>query len=88
MEGNICFLFFQIYRTKGFEKLIAINKQEKEAIRERYPDIYIVRTMKQKSKRHRYYCVESPKVLRLLDRMRNPENFEREGGRYNSGKKR
>lgn len=68
--------------------MIAINKKEKEAIQERYPDIYIVRTMKQKSKRHRYYCVESPKVLRLLNRMRNPESIEKEGGRHYSGKKR
>ena len=73
---------------KGFETLIAINKQEKEAIQEQYPNVYIVRTMKQKSKRHRYYCVETPKVVRLLDKIRNPEKVEKGGDRYNSGKKR
>ena len=93
MEGYIEFYIFNLHidsknRTKGYDLLIAINKKEKEAILERYPDVYVVRTMKQKSKRHRYYCVETPKVMKLLNKMRNPESSENGGGRYHSGKKR
>ena len=50
--------------------MIAIDKAEKEAICARFPNIHIVRTMKQKSKRHRYYCEESKQVSRLLDEIR------------------
>lgn len=50
--------------------MIAINKAERDAIRERFPDVYIVRTMKQKSKRHRYYCEEARRVMRYLDGIR------------------
>jgi hypothetical protein len=53
--------------------MIAINKSEKEAISKRFPDVHIVRTMKQKSKRHRYYCEENPAVLRFLNRARNED---------------
>jgi len=51
--------------------MIAIDKAEKEAICARFPNIHIVRTMKQKSKRHRYYCEESKSVLRFLQGMRD-----------------
>lgn len=51
--------------------MIAINKTEKEAICARFPNIHIVRTMKQKSKRHRYYCEESKSVLRFLQGIRD-----------------
>lgn len=50
--------------------MIAINKEEAKAIRERFPDIQITRTMKQKSKRGHYFCVELPKVLKFLKRLR------------------
>ena len=49
--------------------MIAIDKAEKEAICAHFPNIHIVRTMKQKSKRHRYYCEESKSVLRFLQGM-------------------
>ena len=51
--------------------MIAIDKAEKEAICARFPNIHIVRTIKQKSKRHRYYCEESKSVLRFLQGMRD-----------------
>ena len=51
--------------------MIAIDKAEKEAICARFPNIHIVRTMRQKSKRHRYYCEESKSVLRFLQGMRD-----------------
>ena len=53
--------------------MIAINKTEKDAIQKRFPDVHIVRTMKQKSKRHRYYCEENRGVMRYLERLRAEE---------------
>ena len=68
--------------------MIAITKAEKEVIREQFPNVHIVRTMKQKSKRHRYYCVEDRRVMRLLDRMRNPNaGNDSKGGARNTRKK-
>lgn len=69
--------------------MIAINKMEKDAIREQFPDIHIVRTMKQKSKRHHYYCEESRPVMRLLSRLRGTytEHTKREGGNHRDRKK-
>lgn len=69
--------------------MIAITKAEKDVIAAQFPNVHIVRTMKQKSKRHRYYCVEDRRVMRLLDRMRNPESANKsDGGGNNSRKKR
>ena len=51
--------------------MIAINKAEKDAIIKRFPKTHIVRTMKRKSKRHRYYCEESRQVMRFLNKIRN-----------------
>ena len=55
--------------------MVAITKQESEVIRDRFHDAHIVRTMKQKSKRHRYYCEETSKVMRLLDELRADPNL-------------
>lgn len=51
--------------------MIAITKKEKDYISEAFPSAHIVRTMKQKSKRHRYYCEESRQVMRYLNATRN-----------------
>ena len=51
--------------------MIAITKSEKEVIAERFPNVHIVRTAKQRSKRHHYYCEESKAVMRFLNKMRN-----------------
>jgi hypothetical protein len=51
--------------------MIAIRAEEKEAVSARFPDVHIVRTVKQKSKRHRYYCEETRRVVRFLSGMRN-----------------
>lgn len=59
--------------------MIAINKAEKEAIAERFPEVHIVRTMKQKSKRHHYYCEETRPVMRFLRQMRDPEGYSNSG---------
>ena len=50
--------------------MIAITKDEKDAIVSRFPNVHIVRTMKQKSKRHHYYCEETKPVMRYLNNVR------------------
>ena len=61
--------------------MISITKEEKDAIRQAYPRVHIVRTMKQKSKRHRYYCEEESAVMAFLRRMRAENVTECFGGR-------
>lgn len=51
--------------------MIAINKTEKEAIAKQLPYVHIVRTMRQKSKRHHYYCEENAQVMKLLSQIRS-----------------
>lgn len=53
--------------------MVLISKAEKEAIQERFPKANIVRTMRQKSKRHRYYCEEAPQVMRYLNELRRKD---------------
>lgn len=53
--------------------MIAITQKEKEAILDKYPKTYIVRTMKQDSKRHHYFCTESRGVMSLISKMRGVE---------------
>lgn len=60
---------------KRIDILITITKDERKIISEHFPDVCIVRTMKQKSKRHHYYCEEAPRVLRLLDQIRGAKNI-------------
>lgn len=57
--------------------MIAISKEEKDYISKNIPSAHIVRTMKQKSKRHRYYCEESAPVMRYLNKVRNAERSSR-----------
>lgn len=52
--------------------VIAINAEERKIITERLPDIHVRRTVKQKSKRHRYYVEESRDVMRILRLLRRP----------------
>lgn len=61
--------------------MIAITKEEKNVIASRYPKVHIVRTMRQKSKRHKYYCVETKAVLKLLEEMRPDFNAKKRGDR-------
>ena len=51
--------------------MVLISKEEKEKISKRFPNIHITRTMKQKSKRHKYYCEEGRAVLKYLDELRS-----------------
>ena len=50
--------------------MVAINKDEKDAIAKRFPRVHIVRTMKQKSKRHRYCVEENRRVMEYLRELR------------------
>jgi hypothetical protein len=50
--------------------MIAITLSEKEAIKRRFPDVHIARTMKQDSKRHHYYMVEERGPVRYLNELR------------------
>lgn len=50
--------------------MVLITKEEKEAVLAKFPKVGIVRTMRQRSKRHRYYCEEAPGVMRFLNQMR------------------
>jgi hypothetical protein len=59
--------------------VIAITAAEKEAIRAKYPDVHMVRTMKQDSKRHHYYMVESGGPMRLLKSLRGQDKPGQKG---------
>lgn len=50
--------------------MVAITKTESEIIRKHFPNVHIVRTMKQKSKRHHYFCEESRAVMKFLTSLR------------------
>lgn len=50
--------------------MVAITKNEREAISKKFPSAHIVRTMKQKSKRHHYFCEEAQRVLAYLEQLR------------------
>ena len=49
-----------------FFHLILITKNECDVVRARYPNLYIPRTCKQKSKRHHYYLTEAIPYLKLI----------------------
>ena len=65
--------------------MIQVSKDEKTAILKKYPDVGIVRTVKQKSKRHRYYMEERKDAMYELRRMRGeiPNNKRRNKNTYN-----
>lgn len=53
--------------------MISISLEEANAIRARYPHVCIVRTMKQRSSRHHYWCDESLDAVEMLRRLRKAE---------------
>ena len=68
--------------------MVLINKEEAAAMRKRFPDAHIVRTMKQKSKRGRYYCEEAPKMMRYLSELRGEApSYKGKGGDRNTNRK-
>ena len=60
--------------------MVLITREEKIAIREKFPKINIVRTMRQRSSRHRYYMEESPKAMQYLTTVRNRNVLEEHTG--------
>ena len=68
--------------------MIAITLSEKEAIKRRFPDVHIARTMKQDSKRHHYYMVEERGPVRYLRELRgeiDPAEKRRDKKRWQNG---
>jgi hypothetical protein len=65
--------------------MVEINVAEKKYIVERLPFINIVRTMKQDSKRHHYYCEETRQVTDLLRELRG--EIPRSAGRVTRGER-
>lgn len=57
-------------KKKRMKKMIEINRAEKDIISEKYPNVHIVRTMKQHSDRGHYFCEENKKVMKLLQELR------------------
>lgn len=55
--------------------MILINKEEAMAIREKFKNAAITRTVKSKSKRHKYYCEERPAILAFLKKYRDKKNI-------------
>lgn len=51
--------------------MVKITREEKEIISQRLPNVHIRRTVKQKSKRHKYYMEESSRAMSLLEELRN-----------------
>ncbi len=54
--------------------MILITKDEAALVRERFNDVHIRRTMKQKSGRHRYYMEEAPRAMNMIRRLRRGGN--------------
>lgn len=50
--------------------MISITAEEKKAISAMYPNVHIVRTMRQDSKRHHYFMEEAGAPMRILRIMR------------------
>lgn len=60
--------------------MISIKADEKKQIAEKYPHVYIARTMKQRSKRHRYEMSEEPEAVAYLNELREKALIVTEGG--------
>lgn len=60
-----------------FERLyvlmLAITKFEASELRRRCPNVHIVRTMKQKSRRGNYFCEETVAAIRVIKELRSGE---------------
>lgn len=50
--------------------MILISKDERDRLVKKMPEVYIRRTMKGKSERHKYYVEETDKVLQALKEIR------------------
>jgi len=50
--------------------MISVTREEKDAIKKDYPDVYIVRTMRQDSKRQNYWATLEKRVAEKLAELR------------------
>lgn len=50
--------------------MFVISKEEAEVIREKCPDVHIKRTMKQRSRRGKYFCEETVSAIRVIKGLR------------------
>ena len=53
-----------------FTQMILVTKDEAIILRQKIPEVSITRTMKQKSKRHHYYCEETLNAFSVLKELR------------------
>lgn len=63
--------------------MVLITKDEKEILSKQFPKLCIVRTVKSKSNRHRYYCEEHPAAVKVLRKLRG---IEEPKPKYNKNK--
>lgn len=67
---------------KGIDQhLLAVNKSEKKAIAERFPNAHIVRTMKADSSRGHYYVEETKAILSFINELRSQNVVAEYGAR-------
>ncbi len=64
--------------------MVLITREEKDQIIKQYPHVHIVRTVKSKSNRHRYYMEEAKGAMAMLDRIRHPERKPKYNERNNN----
>lgn len=50
--------------------MISVNREEKDAIKKKFPDAHVVRTMRQDSKRQNYWATLEKRVAEKLAEMR------------------
>lgn len=50
--------------------MISVSREEKDAIQKEYPDVHIVRTMRQDSKRQNYWATLEKRVAEKLAELR------------------
>lgn len=65
--------------------MIAITTTEKELIREKFPNVHIVRTMKGDSKRHHYYMTEERNAMKFLRSLRKRSVVRNKNGNPKKG---
>lgn len=63
---NLPITLFKYNLERVIYFLFPITKEESIKIRKKYPKAEIRRTVKQKSKRHKYFCPEIKKYLVLI----------------------
>lgn len=73
----VCMIAISTKNEKDDIQLISITAQEKKVICSKLPDAYVVRTMKNDSKRHHYYMAETRAAMLMLHRLRGVNMTDR-----------